>query len=99
MIGPLDAHARYDIGSISAAVGDVGLARAEADTILKAQPKHLLGLVLAIRAAELSKDPAAAARFRQRLAAAAPAERATGLKEYGEHSRDIDDALKKVGAP
>ena len=99
MMGPVDAHVRYDIGEISAAVGDVARARAEADTILSTQPKHLLGLVLEIRAADLAKDPATAARFRQRLAAAAPAERATGLKEYTEHSRDIDDALKKTGAP
>jgi hypothetical protein len=95
MIGPVDAHARYDIGTISVAVGDAARARAEADTILSTQPNHLLGLALAIRAAELSKDPVAAARFRRRLAAAAPAERAKGLKEYGEHSRDIDGALKK----
>lgn len=99
MIGPVDAHARYDIGTISAAVGDAALARAEADTILAAKPTHLLGLVLAIRAAELSKDAAAVARFSRRLVAAAPAERAAGLKEYTEHARDIDDALKKAAAP
>ena len=98
MIGPADAHMRYDIGVISAAIGDVGRARAEADTILAAQPNHLLGLVLAIRAAELSKDRAAVAKFSRRLVTAAPAERAKGLKEYGEHARDIDDALTKATA-
>ena len=97
MIGPVDAHARYDIGVISAAVGDVARARAEADTILAAQPKHLLGLVLAIRAADLTHDGAAEARYRRRLATAAPTER-TALKEYAEHKRDIDDALAKASA-
>ncbi len=96
MMGPPDLHVRYDIGVISAAAGDVGLARAEADTILKARPTHLLGLALAIRAANLANDPAAAARFGKRLIAAAPAERASGLKEYAEHARDVDDALAKA---
>ena len=95
MIGPPDAHARYDIGEIYAAIGDAVSARAEADTILGTQPKHLLGLTLAARAADLSGDAAAAAKFRRQLAAAAPAERAKGLKEYSEHARDIDAALKK----
>jgi hypothetical protein len=97
MIGPPDAHAQYDIGVISAAVGDVARARAEADTILAARPKHLLGLVLAIRAAELARDSVADAEFRRRLLAAEPTER-SALKEYAEHSRDIDDALKKATA-
>jgi hypothetical protein len=97
MIGPVDAHARYDIGVISAAVGDVARARAEADTILSERPNHLLGLVLAIRAADLTHDTAAEARFRRRLATAAPTER-TALKEYAEHKRDIDDALAKAPA-
>jgi hypothetical protein len=96
MIGPLDAHAHYDIGVISAAVRDGPRAKAEADTILAAHPNHLLGLVLEIRAAELSGDSSGAARFTRRLAAAAPTERSTALKEYEEHGRDIDDALKKA---
>jgi len=95
MIGPVDAHAQYDIGVISAAAGDVARARAEADTILAARPTHLLGLVLAIRAADLRRDDAAAVALRRRLIAAAPTER-TALKEYSEHARDIDDALTKA---
>ncbi|MEP6731010.1 MAG: zinc ribbon domain-containing protein [bacterium] len=96
MIGVRDAHEQYDIGVISAAVGDVTRARAEADTILAARPTHLLGLVLAAKAAELARDSAAAERFSKRLVAAAPAERVTALKEYGEHARDIDEALGKA---
>ena len=95
MIGPLDLHARYDIGTISAAVGETALARLEADSILAAQPNNLLGLTLAIRAAGMAGDANAAAKFRQRLVAAAPAERAKNLKEYTEHSADIDRALGK----
>jgi hypothetical protein len=98
MIGPLDLHARYDVGAISAAVGEAAMARIEADSILAKQPNNLLGLVLAIRAAGLAGDTKAAARLEQRLLAAAPSERAKGLKEYDEHGRDIDEALKKAGA-
>lgn len=98
MIGPPDAHTHYDIGEIYAAIGDFASARAEADTILAAQPNHLLGLALAARAAGAGGDAPAAARFRRRLAAAAATERARGLKEYTEHARDIDDALKKAAS-
>lgn len=96
MIGPLDLHARYDVGIISAAVGDVTRARTEEDAILAAKPRNLLGLVLAMRVATLSKDSAALTKFAQRLKDAAPVERATGLKEYVEHARDIDDALAQA---
>ena len=95
MMGPVDAHAQYDIGVISAAAGDVARARAEADSILARRSNHLFGLILAIRAAELSGDAAAVTRYRQQLVAAAPAER-SALKEYAEHSRDIDEALAKA---
>jgi hypothetical protein len=98
MIGPLDLHARYDIGAIAAAVGETAMARLEADSILAAQPTNLLGLVLAIRAASSAGDTKAVARLQQRLVAAAPSERNKGTKEYGEHGRDIDEALKKAGA-
>jgi hypothetical protein len=94
-IGPLDAHARYDIGTISAVIGDAPIASAQADTILKAQPNHLLGLLLAARAADVGKNPAAAAKFRSRFSAAATAEKAKGLREYADHQREIDEALAK----
>jgi hypothetical protein len=94
-IGSLDAHARYDIGTISAVVGDATVAGAQADTILKAQPNHLLGLILAGKAADLRKDATAATKFRARFAAAATAERAKGLKEYVDHKGEIETALGK----
>lgn len=98
MIGPLDAHARYDIGTISAVVGEGAMARTEADSILASQPKNLLGLVLAIRASSMAGDMDAAARFQKRLVDAAPSERARNVKEYEEHRHDIDEALTKAGA-
>ena len=88
---------RLPATTASAASGDVARARAEADSILAARPNHLLGLVLAIRAADLRRDSTAAVTLRRRLLAAAPSDR-TSLKQYGEHSRDIDDALTKAAA-
>jgi Double zinc ribbon len=98
MIGPPDAHARYDMGMIGVVSGDAQLARAEADTILAANKTHLLGLVLAMKAAGLRQDSKARADYQQRLVAAAPAERAKKLKEYQDHMADIDAALKTTGA-
>jgi hypothetical protein len=94
-IGPLDAHARYDMGTISVVTGDAVAGGAQADTILKAQPNHLLGLILAAKAADLRKDAAGAAKFRARFIAAATAERAKGLKEYVDHQGEIETALGK----
>jgi hypothetical protein len=82
------------IGIVS---GDQPLARAEADTILAADKTHLLGLVLAMKAAGLRGDMAARAGYQRRLAAAAPNERAKKLKEYADHQADIDAALKGTG--
>jgi hypothetical protein len=92
-IGPLDAHRRYDIGLIALVSGDVARAVAEADTILRARPTHLLGLVLAAKAADARGNATAAADYRKRLLAAESAERAATLPEYVAHSRDLDEAL------
>ena len=93
MLGVLDAHNRYDIGMIGAVTGDAALARAEADTILAKNRDHLLGLILAIKAADLRNDVAARAQYQKRLAAVEPVERARKLKEYEDHRSDIDAAL------
>jgi hypothetical protein len=97
MIGPPDSHARYDMGMIGIVSGDVQFARAQADTILAANKTHLLGLILAMKAAGLRQDMTARAEYQRRLVAAAPAERAKKLKEYEEHAADIDAALKPIG--
>ena len=93
MLGPLDAHSRYDIGMISVVSGNSETARAQADSILRKQPTHLLGLVLAMKAAGLRRDSLGRAQFAKRLATAAPSERSKNLKEYADHGADIDAAL------
>ena len=96
MIQPADAHTRYDLGRIAEVAGNEPVARAQADTILAAQPAHLLGLTLASTAARMRSDAAATRRFEQRLIAAAPAERRRQVDEYQQHARDIDLALERA---
>lgn len=93
MLGDLSLDQRYDLGRIAEVAGDGATAKAQADTILAAQPTHLLGLVLAANAARSRKDERAAREFLDRLAKAAPAERAKQLPEYQAHDNDITAAL------
>jgi len=93
MVQALDLDARYDMGRIAEVAGLADLARAQADTILRAEPNHLLGLVLAIRAARLAGNESAATAFERRLIAAEPAERRRNRDEYTRHRADIDAAL------
>ena len=96
MIGALDADQRYDLGRLAETIGDGTLAAAQADTILTQQPNHLLGLILAARAAALNEDDTARERFERRLVAAEPAESKRNLPEYQRHRAEIADALSKA---
>jgi hypothetical protein len=84
---------RYDLGSIAVVAGASDLARAQADTILARNPNHLLGLLLAIRAARAAGDTPRAQSLERRFVAVAPAERAKQLPEYRMHEREIAAAL------
>ncbi len=95
---PLDADLRYDMGRIAEVAGKGEIAAAEADTILRANPKHLLGLVLAIKGAALTGDRARLSDAQRRLVAAVPTERPKNLEEYQRHGNDIDAALKLAAA-
>jgi len=93
---PLTAHNRFDIGLIGLASANPALAAAQADSILRERPTHLLGLVLGIRAAVARNDAAVRAAFEKRLVAAEAAELAVDLQEYTDHRRDIDEALSTI---
>ena len=95
-LGELNADQRYDLGRLAEVAGDATIAAAQADTILRAQPQHLLGLILASKAAGLRGDTGAARQLLQRLVRAEPAERAKQLPEYLLHQNDIDVALKEA---
>lgn len=92
-LGNLSLDQRYDLGRLAEVAGDARLASSQADTILGAQPRHLLGLVLAARAARLRGDDRAERQFLERLSSAEPAERQKQLPEYLLHQNDIDIAL------
>jgi hypothetical protein len=89
----LDLDARYDLGRIHETTGALDDAAAQADTILRREPAHLLGLILASSVAERRGNAAQLAQFRRRLLAAADAERQKNLPEYERHGREIESAL------
>jgi hypothetical protein len=93
---PLDAHLRYDLGRVGEVAGTADVATAQADTILRQHPNHLLGLILASRAARMRGDEAAALAFDRKALAAEPGERAKRLEEYEAHAADIDNGLAEA---
>jgi hypothetical protein len=93
---PLDAHLRYDLGRVGEVAGTADVATAQADTILREQPNHLLGLILASRAARMRGDEAAALVFDRKALAVESAERAKQLEEYTAHDEDIKSALAEA---
>jgi hypothetical protein len=96
MAGPLDLDQHYDLGRIGEVTGTASLAQAEADTILRADPTHLLGLALSAHLATDAHQVASARAYYHRLVAAAPAEEAKHLPEYARHQHDIDAAMAEA---
>lgn len=94
----LDLDARYDMGRVAEVAGDLSVARAQADTILRASPTHLLGLLLASSVADRDGNQQRAREMRQRLVAAADPERQKALPEYERHGREIDRAVESARA-
>jgi hypothetical protein len=84
---------RYHLGRIGAVTGIAQLTSAEADTILRAQPTHLLGLLLAAQGARMRGDENAARAFEKRLLAAQASELKKPLPEYSQHANDISRAI------
>lgn len=95
-LGPLDSDLRYDFGRIAEISGNLDIAQAQADSILKANPTHLLGLILAGRVATLRGNASLSASLAKRLSDAEPAETKKGLDEYTRHRGDIDAALNEA---
>lgn len=96
MLPQMDPLRRYDLGRIAQITGALPVARAQADTILQANPDHLLGLALAAQVADLQQDEARRASFAQRLLDAAPAELEQNRPEYEAHRNDINIALTEA---
>jgi hypothetical protein len=98
MLAPLNTDQRYDLGHIAEVAGAYPLAKAQADTILSQNPKHLLGLILQSRIAAAENHAADRASWDARLIAAYPSESSRKLPEYVRHSADIDGAMADARA-
>lgn len=96
MLEPLHADQRYDMGRVAEVAGQIDVARAQADTILRDAPTHLLGLILASRAADLLSLSSQKAEFNRRLLAAEKSEFATKKPEYDRHEDDIKRAVAEA---
>jgi hypothetical protein len=77
-------------------IGVVDVAQAQSDTVLRQNPNHLLGLVLAIRVARLAGDETKARSLEQRLLSTEQAEQEKRLPEYEDHKADIGNALAEA---
>ena len=93
MLAPLNLDQRYDLGRIGEVGGDSALARAQADTILRVRPTHLLGLILGAKAARMTGNEPHAQQFDVRLRSVEARERGVALPEYLLHRNDIDAAV------
>ena len=87
---------RFELGRIAELAAVKEIATAQADTILKASPTHLLGLTLASTAAGMRKDYDKQADYDRRLIASARSERARNLPEYQVTQVDLDSALARA---
>jgi hypothetical protein len=98
MLDQVDADARYHVALIQLHTGDVDGARAQGDSILKAQPGHLFGYVVKGTIARFQKDDKALARSYSDFLSHYDAEQAAKRPEYSEHPRAIEDFLKAARA-
>ncbi len=96
MLSPLNAGQRYDMGRIGEVAGAFPLAKAQADTILREDPNHLLGLILEARLATLAGDTAQLHSYERRLVSAQKTELAKKRDEYVRHQDDITTALAQA---
>ena len=87
---------RYHFGRIAELANNGIVARAQADTILAAQPNSLLGLLLGAIGARMTGDSSAAQAFDKRFLAAMPAELATSNEDYRLHRPEIDRAAQEA---
>lgn len=98
MLPQMNIDQHYDLGRIAEVSGALPLARAQADSILREQPRNLLGLILAARIADLMGDKAARIRYDKLLLASQKSELATKRPEYERHEDDIKRAVAALRA-
>ena len=97
MANVTDADGRYHLAALQIVNGDYPAARAQADTILAANPSHLFGLFTAGEAESDRGNTAAAKDFYTRFLRSYDAEVAKKLPEYEEHAQGLP-AMKAQAA-
>jgi hypothetical protein len=97
MLDTIDPDARYHLALIQLHTGDVDGARAQGDSILKAQPGHLFGYVVKGTIARFQKDDKSLAKTYADFLSHYDAEQAAKRPEYSEHPRALEDFLKSAG--
>ena len=90
MLDSADADARYHAALLRVHNGDVQGSRALGDSILAAQPGHLLGYVVLGTTARWAKDDAGLAKAYREFLGHFDAEMKANRPEYTEHRTSID---------
>lgn len=87
---PLDSDGRYHLAVLHLVGGDLDAARAQSDTILSGNPKHLFGLFTGAQAAQGRGDRAASVSLYRRFLEAFDSEKARkDVVEYADHSQAL----------
>ena len=91
MLDSVDADAHYHAALLRVHNGDVDGSRALGDSILAAQPGHLLGYVVLGTTARWRKDETGMTKAYREFLAHYDAEMKAGREEYGEHRASLDE--------
>ena len=101
MVPERNADLHYHLGELYRVKGDLDAARAQADTILAADPQHLFGLFGAANTEQTRGNTAEAKALFQRFLDGYAAQVARNLPEYQEHQQGLpamrSEAQKVVG--
>lgn len=89
MVPERNADLHWHLGELYRAKGDLDAARAQADTILAADPQHLFGLFGAAQVERARGNGDAAAALYQRFLDGYATQVARNLPEYTEHMRGL----------
>lgn len=93
MLGELDNDARYHVGLIHLVRGESAEGVAQADSMERAVPGHLLAIVLRHTAARIESDSAGMREAYRRFLTSYEDEIAAERPEYQAHQRQIDEFL------
>lgn len=96
MLDTVDADARYHLAMLQLHVGDVAGAQAQADSIKKADPKHLFSYVVSGAVARWTKNETERTKVYQGFLAQYDAELKANRPEYLEHRAMLEEVLKEA---